>query len=265
MKGFWTALSYLLVSAALTASCATSGGYWIPPSSLPTRPPEVAFLPGTDGAALDPSPTLVSSPTPDQPLSSQPVETEAVFTAPPTLLAQVSEEPVEEIEPGLPTLPPPTLTPEVYVASSAPILYYAQAADTLPVVAVRFGVSPAEISSPEQIPQTGFINPGQLLIIPRRLANTTSSQHLLPDSEVVYSPSAADFDVEAYVKEAGGYLSQYSEFLGTTGTTTGAQVIQRVATEFSVNPGSSVAGARFSKRRPSPLSRGSIRRRTTPK
>ena len=71
------------------------------------------------------------------------------------------------------------------MVNTAPILYYAQAADTLRVTAVRFGVKPTEITSPEPIPETAFINPGQLLIIPRRLSNTTSSQHILPDSEVV--------------------------------------------------------------------------------
>ena len=79
------------------------------------------------------------------------------------------------------------------MVNTAPILYYAQAADTLPVVAVRFGVKPAEITSPEPIPETTFINPGQLLIIPRRLSNTTSSQHILPDSEVVYLAFGGQF------------------------------------------------------------------------
>ena len=73
-------------------------------------------------------------------------------------------------------------------------------------------------------------------MIPRRLANTTSHQRLLPDSELVYSPSATDFDVAAYINAAGGYLSTYSEWLQSTKTTSGAQVIQRVALENSINP-----------------------------
>jgi hypothetical protein len=81
-----------------------------------------------------------------------------------------------------------------------------------------------------------LLNPGQLLIIPQRLANTTSSQQLMPDSEIVYSPSAADFDVAAYAEQAGGYLSTHYEFLGSTGMNRGADVIARVAIENSVNP-----------------------------
>ena len=120
--------------------------------------------------------------------------------------------------------------------SSTPYFYYAQAGDSLRTVALRFGVEPAEITSSEVIPATGLITPNQLLVIPRRLGVTSSSTLIIPDSEVVFSPSAIGFDVDGFVKNAGGYLNQYSEFLGSTGQTSGIEVIERVATEFSVNP-----------------------------
>ena len=161
--------------------------------------------------------------------------------------------PIENLTPQITNLPgaggtpttvlTPTMTPsqvvnktEVSPTNTAPYLYYVQAGDTLQTLAIRFAVKPEEITSPDSISQTGLINPGQLLIIPHRLSNISSATHILPDSEVVNSPSAINFDIEAFVKQAGGYLSQYSEYLGTTGTTSGAQVIERVATEFSVNP-----------------------------
>jgi len=122
------------------------------------------------------------------------------------------------------------------MVNAAPILYYTQAADTLPVVAVRFGVQPEEITSPDPLPETSLLPPNQLLIIPNRLANTTSSQRILPDSELVYSPSATDFDVRSFVEEAGGYLSTYDEWLQSTKTTTGADIVTRVALENSINP-----------------------------
>lgn len=131
---------------------------------------------------------------------------------------------------------PAAATPTAEGVNTAPILYYSQAADTLPVVAVRFGVEPSEITSPDPIPETDFINPGQLLIIPRKLGNTTSAKHLIPDSDVVYSPSAVGFDIEAYTNEAGGYLKTYEEWHKSTGSVTGAEVIQRVAVENSINP-----------------------------
>ncbi|MGB7094636.1 MAG: LysM peptidoglycan-binding domain-containing protein, partial [Anaerolineales bacterium] len=101
-------------------------------------------------------------------------------------------------------IPTPTQTPTETLVNSTPYVYYTQAGDTLPVVSVRFGVQPEEISSPDEIPEQALFNPGQVLIIPNRLANTTSSQHFMPDSEVVYSPSALDFDVSDFVTQSGG-------------------------------------------------------------
>ena len=128
-------------------------------------------------------------------------------------------------------------TPASVPIDTAPLLYYTQAGDTLPVVAIRFGVDASEISAPSSsLPPTGLLNPNTLLIIPHKLVNTTSSAKIIPDSEVVYSPSAIDFDVEAYIMNAGGYLSTYREWLGTTQWTSGAEIVQRIASENSINP-----------------------------
>jgi LysM repeat protein len=150
--------------------------------------------------------------------------------------AQISETPQAPINTPAPSDPTPTLTPTLPIVNTTPLIYYTQAGDTLPVVAVRFGVQPDEISSPEDVPERALFNPGQLLIIPNRLVNTTSSQHFMPDSEVVYSPSGIDFDVKAFVDQAGGYLSTYDQYLATTGVTSGPDVVERIAMENSINP-----------------------------
>jgi murein DD-endopeptidase MepM/ murein hydrolase activator NlpD len=115
------------------------------------------------------------------------------------------------------------------------VLYYSQAGDTRQALAVRFGVSVDEITSPQEVPTSGLLNPNQLLVIPKHLENTGPSGILMPDSEVVYSPSALDFDIETFINKKGGYLSTYREYL-SSGWHTGAQVIQRVAIENSINP-----------------------------
>jgi len=119
------------------------------------------------------------------------------------------------------------------------ILYYAQSGDWLPAVASRFGVDESEITSPKILPDNGFLDPGTLLIIPDRLdkgVEYTSALQIIPDSEVVFATTAADFDIEAYVRDAGGYLSTYREYLGTTAWMSGAEEIKRLAFENSVNP-----------------------------
>jgi LysM repeat protein len=128
-------------------------------------------------------------------------------------------------------------TPPAVPVDSAPLLYYTQAGDTLPVIAIRFGVDIDDINSPDgDLPTTGLLTPNTLLVIPHMLVNTTSPTKIIPDSELVYSPSAVDFDVDAYVNEAGGYLSRYREWLGSTEWTTGAKIVSRIATENSINP-----------------------------
>ena len=171
--------------------------------------------------------------------SSQPYFTAPVKNTNPTNIPlPTSHIPIEDPITETISDPEPTFTPvpELAVTSDPPILYQTQAGDTLPAIAIRFGVQPSEISSPDPLPETAMLPPDQWLIIPRRLANTTSSQRLLPDSEVVYSPSAIGFDITTFVNQAGGYLSTYKEYLKTTGTTTGPDIIARVAIENSINP-----------------------------
>ena len=151
-----------------------------------------------------------------------------------------------ELHPSIsPTLTPQatlTLTPPVFEPASTiqPTpdhwLYYAQASDTLTVIAQRFGVHPGEITSPEPLPQHALLSPGQLLFIPTSAKVAPDSQLLLPDSEVVYSPSAIDFDVAEYLNQAGGFLSTYQEYLRSTGWTSAGDIINRVAIENSINP-----------------------------
>ncbi|MBS1250942.1 MAG: Protease LasA [Chloroflexi bacterium] len=131
----------------------------------------------------------------------------------------------------------PTLTPSPTPwVNAEEVLYYAQAGDTLEVVAAHFGTKPEDVESPDPIPSESFISPGQLLVIPHGLVNTTSEEQLLPDSEVVYSPSAANFDVVDYVNEAGGYLSTYSDYLGSIGQASGGEIVALVAKNNSINP-----------------------------
>jgi LasA protease len=148
-----------------------------------------------------------------------------------------THEPTLEPTPA-PPQPSPTpifKTPTVSSDSAPVTLYYTQAGDTIPALAVRFSVAPDEITSPDPFPEKDLINPKQLLVIPNRLDAIGPSELLLPDSEIVYSPSALGFDTAAYIREAGGYLSTNSQDLGN-GWSSSSQVIERVAIENSINP-----------------------------
>jgi hypothetical protein len=139
-------------------------------------------------------------------------------------------------EPTSTPLPTVTNTPTAVPVNTGPLLYYTQSGDTLDALAVRFGVTADEIDSTGALPVRSFINPNQLLIIPQRFVNTTASTHLLPDSEFVYTLSAIDFDTVGFVSQAGGYLRNHHEFLGTHGETYGGDIVKQVALDNSVNP-----------------------------
>ncbi len=106
------------------------------------------------------------------------------------------------------------------------------------MVAIHFGVEPEAIESALPLPEIGFIDPGTPLLIPNVLEGTPTSpsDKIIPDSEVIYSPSVVDFDIAAYVDEAGGHLAGYTEWLAIPGRTTGAGSVQRLADESSINP-----------------------------
>ncbi len=138
-----------------------------------------------------------------------------------------------------PTAPPstPSPTPDPTPTARPPILYYTQSGDSLKSVAARFGVNVDEILSPLPLPPaTRLLDPETPLLIPDRLTLTTPDIRLIPDSEVVYSPSAIDFDIEAYVQAAGGKLRDEKYYVNNVGWLSGAQVIQKIAIESSTNP-----------------------------
>jgi hypothetical protein len=115
-------------------------------------------------------------------------------------------------------------------------LYYSQSGDTLDAVAARYAVGPGEISSSQSLPKTRLIDPGTLLVIPDRIGEEISPDvQIMPDTEIIFSATAIDFDVEEFVDEKGGELSRWSEYL-SNGWNTGGQSVERLARENSINP-----------------------------
>jgi len=85
-------------------------------------------------------------------------------------------------------------------------------------------------------PTPGGPYPGINTPISGNLPTSSPAQAgLFPDSEIIYSPTSIDFDVQAYVANSGGYLSTYQETLRGKWLS-GADDIIRVAQENSINP-----------------------------
>lgn len=141
--------------------------------------------------------------------------------------------------PDLPSATPEptaTTTPEGNLVESPPLQYTVQSGDTWEALAIRFGVAEEEIISDEPIAEEGFLNPGQFMLIPNRLSATSPEFLLIPDSAFIFSSTATDFDVVTYVNTMGGFLSKHREFLGADGWMTGAEIVEKVARDNSINP-----------------------------
>jgi hypothetical protein len=125
---------------------------------------------------------------------------EVTHTLEPIPTAEATITPFEPEPVVSPTFPP---TPTLLVTEEVKkILYTAQPGDTLRTVAIRFGVLPTDIESADPLPsEQDLIDPEQLLFIPKRYEATTLLIALLPDSELVFSPHATDFDVVSFAFE----------------------------------------------------------------
>jgi len=138
-------------------------------------------------------------------------------------------------QPQNPTAPVPTATPDF--STPGPVFdYETRSGDTLLALSARFDVDPSEIVASQPVPSWGTLPIGLSLHVPNRLESVSPGVVLLPDSEVVYSPASAEFDVQAFVHQAGGFLAGYTEEVEDDQVMSGAAIVQRVADELSVNP-----------------------------
>lgn len=104
-------------------------------------------------------------------------------------------------------------------------------------MALRFGVNPTELrnwnvlDTPDQI----LLAPGEPLRIASQADPGGSVAWLLPDSELVFSPGAMDFQVSELAVSWGGYLNEYRERVAGEWMY-GPQVVAQAALDHSINP-----------------------------
>lgn len=151
----------------------------------------------------------------------------------PAATALPSATPTSSPTPSAPAArtPGPTVAPDLALE-----ITQLKANQYLGVVAQRYGVALDEIVALSGIENPDVVPIGQGLIIPHRPGRNTPSEVLLPDSELVNGIGYVDFDINAFVDEQGGRLSQVS-MTGSNGEQwSGADVVERVAMRYSVGP-----------------------------
>ena len=164
----------------------------------------------------------------------------------PTALGAVSVLPGTGIPPtppfiGFPDGPRQTPTPDPTRPPQATRAgveeYQIQIGDTLGLIAQRYGLTVEDLVLANDLLNPDILGVGDVLLIPVASANVVPGPgfKIIPNSELVYSPSSIGFAVQEFVVDRGGYLLGYTEEVNGE-LLTGPELVQLVAGRYSVNP-----------------------------
>ncbi len=117
------------------------------------------------------------------------------------------------------------------------------AGDTLTRIAARYDVSVAALLRANDLPNPDLLEVGQIITLPEPSVDNTPSFPILPDSRLVRSVRAADFNVERFLQSRGGALSQMTVVVakrlpdGTieSGDFAASAIVERVSREYSID------------------------------
>ncbi len=114
-------------------------------------------------------------------------------------------------------------------------LYCTQSGDRLDAIARRFRVNASQIQGVEGLDPNAILPVNTPLGLPNPTFTTPFNQPALPDNAIIYGPDSASSDIVSYAQNAGGFLSQYRQYL-YDGWHTGPEIVALVAVETSTNP-----------------------------
>ncbi len=115
-------------------------------------------------------------------------------------------------------------------------IYTVVGGDTLAKIARRYGVSVRQIAEANNLENPNLLEIGQMLTVPPPQPEGIGSDFkVIPDSELVYGPASAGFDVEGFIEYHNGYLAHYWEEVNGR-SLNGAQIVTSIAQDYSVNP-----------------------------
>jgi murein DD-endopeptidase MepM/ murein hydrolase activator NlpD len=131
-----------------------------------------------------------------------------------------------------PDAPHPLPTPRQFADQ-----YIVQPGDTLGNIAQDYGISLDVLMEANGLNEASILSVGVTLNIPPVSTDTRpgSSFKIIPDSELIYGPASTEFDLEHYLSNRSGYLSNYIQDVDGA-YLTGAQIIQRIAESYSISP-----------------------------
>jgi len=132
-------------------------------------------------------------------------------------------------DPGIPILTPTPDSPRVLpTLRSEEVIYSVQPYDSLSLIAKQYAVDLNVLVSENGIDNPNYLDIGQILIVPPPNPESKAPDFkIIPDSELVFSPSNIGFSPYDFIYSFDSYLSSL-EFSD--------EVVSQVAMEYSVNP-----------------------------
>ncbi|MBN8579575.1 MAG: LysM peptidoglycan-binding domain-containing protein [Anaerolineae bacterium] len=114
--------------------------------------------------------------------------------------------------------------------------YVVQPGDTLGDIAQRYGISLQTLLDANNISDANLLEVGMVLVIPApQPSGSGSALKIIPDSELVNSPSVIEFNLRNFIASQNGYLNSYVQDVNGV-LLNGADIIEAVSTNYSVNP-----------------------------
>ena len=122
--------------------------------------------------------------------------------------------------------------------------YTVQAGDTLYGIALANNMSLDTLLEFNTIADPSVLSVGQVIQIPGDPEQETGTFKILPDNLLVRGPGSSSFDIQTFVNKQPGYIRIASDAVQTnmangiprTDILTGAQIVERVSMEYSVDP-----------------------------
>ncbi len=135
-------------------------------------------------------------------------------------------------------------TPAVVAANLSPQDHIVQVGESLSMIAIQYGISTDSLIALNQLANPDRIEVGQVIKLPSEPTNQIPLLNLMPDELIYRSPTSQTFDLNGFVNQTTGYLRQATDTVTTNlpngagfdETLTSADVIQRIVTEYSVDP-----------------------------
>ena len=218
----------LLLSACVFSGCAMA---WAgaatenEPSARPTQesasPSETAD--SSHALASEPGDDLLANDQPAQATEEAPQANDAP-TAPATL-SDISRHSATEIQ------------------DAQPAIHTVKPGDTLTRIADRYEVSISALLGANDLPNPDYLAVGQVINLPQAPVEYTPSFRILPDSRLVRSIGAFQFDVEDFLSAQPGILQSMTLLIPTRladgrqreDQLSGSQIVERVSREYSVD------------------------------